>query len=78
MDYTPLNLLSVTLPAGTTRGCVNVSIIDDMVPEPALEFFNLILSSNDQDVVIPSPSVPVGIENDDSMFIPIEYNSLNH
>ena len=65
-DYGVLSSQSLTLTAGTTSTCVTVDIVNDMEPEEALEFFSLELSSTDSDVIIPTPTARVAIQNDDS------------
>ena len=67
VDYEVLNSQSLTLAAGSTSNCVTVGITDNSVAEEEPQkFFNLELSSNDPDVIIPTPTALVAILNDDS------------
>ena len=65
-DYQPISSQPLTLSAGTTSACVTVFVVNDTEAEPALEFFSLVLSSSDPDVIIPTPLADAAIENDDS------------
>ena len=64
-DYQPV-AVTLTLGPFTDPECIEVIIVDDDEPEPALEFFSLSLSSTDPAVVIDSPLADVAIQNKDS------------
>ena len=65
------NSLSKTYDGDTSVMCIGVTIIDDTLPEDALEFFSLRLSSTDSAVVFTNPYADVAIMNDDSEYMHI-------
>ena len=64
-DYLAINSQSLIVSAGTSSACVTVTVVDDTVPEPSLEFFNLVVTSSDPDVSFSTATALVAIQNDD-------------
>lgn len=54
--------------------CVDIEIVDDVIHESS-EFFNIILSSSDLDVVIENSMASIVIIDDDGMPVIIKLNA---
>ena len=68
-DYQPIFSQSLPVSAGSNSACLTVTVVNDDDPELALEFFNLVLSSSDSNVIISNSIAVVAIQNEDREYL---------
>lgn len=75
-DYEPNTVVGV-FNVGNDMACIGVTIEDDDMPEPSLEFFSLFITSGDAAAVFTDSSdvVDVSIQNNDGE---LQYSALSY
>ena len=64
-----IDVQPVFTPSGSMTICINISIVDDVVPENCAEMFVVLISSDDERVNLGNSMSVIQIDDDDGTFM---------